>query len=74
MADAKKDLQQELEKADAEHGGGPETDREKERREKFIDLWTQGAPPAPESQGPAEPTTEPAPPTSQGPTGSTTDT
>jgi hypothetical protein len=73
MADKKKNLQQELENADAEHGGGPQTDREKERREKFIELWTQDAPPAQESQGSTETTTEPASPQSQGPTGSITD-
>jgi len=32
------EIKEELEEVDKEHGGGPETDREKERREKYAKL------------------------------------
>lgn len=36
--ESSEEIKDELEQVDDEHGGGPETDREKERREKFAKL------------------------------------
>lgn len=54
-SDSKEELKQELEKDDAEAGGGPETDREKKRRENFIELY--GSEPPSGSAESTEPTT-----------------
>ena len=34
-----KEIKEELKQADKDHGGGPETDREKDRRDKFAKLY-----------------------------------
>lgn len=34
-----KEIKKELKQDDKEHGGGPETDREKDRRDKFAKLY-----------------------------------
>lgn len=49
------ELKQELEEADQQAGGGPETDRDKKRREQFIELYTNDPPSG--SAGSTEPTT-----------------
>jgi len=54
-SESKEELKQELEKADKEAGSGPETDREKQRRKNFIELY--GDEPATGSAESTPPTT-----------------
>jgi hypothetical protein len=43
-SESKEEMEQEFKKEDADAGGGPETDREKNRRKNFIELYDNEPP------------------------------